>query len=74
VVYYWFQHKGRIIASQNMVKPVLLWNSLMEGRTDGALVRLTIGMDSVSDMPAADAALEEVAMQMLQVLPRFVPS
>jgi EpsI family protein len=74
VVYYWFQHKGRVIASQNMVKPVLLWNSLMEGRTDGALVRLTIGMDSVSDMPAADAALEEVAMQMLQVLPRFVPS
>jgi exosortase D (VPLPA-CTERM-specific) len=74
VVYYWFQHKGRIIASQNMVKPVLLWNSLMEGRTDGALVRLTIGMDSVSDMPAADAALEEVAMQMLHVLPRFVPS
>jgi exosortase D (VPLPA-CTERM-specific) len=74
VVYYWFQHKGRIIASQNMVKPVLLWNSLTEGRTDGALVRLTIGMDSVSDMPAADAALEEVATQMLQVLPRFVPS
>ncbi len=74
VVYYWFQHKGRVIANESMVKPVLLWNSLMEGRTDGALVRLTIGMDSVSDMPAADAALEEMAMQMLQVLPRFVPS
>jgi exosortase D (VPLPA-CTERM-specific) len=74
VVYYWFQHKGQIIASQHMVKPVLLWNSLTEGRTDGALVRLTIGMDSVSDMPAADAALEEVATQMLQILPRFVPS
>lgn len=74
VVYYWFQHKGRIIASQNMVKPVLLWSSLIEGRTDGALVRLVVGMDSVSDMPAADEALEEMAMQMLQVLPRFVPS
>lgn len=74
VVYYWFQHKGRIIASQNMVKPVLLWNSLMEGRTDGALVRLTVGMDSVSDMPAADAALEDMAMNLLNVLPRFVPS
>lgn len=74
VVYYWFQHKGQIIASQHMVKPVLLWNSLTEGRTDGALVRLVAGMDTVSDMPAADAALEEMAMQLLQVLPRFVPS
>jgi exosortase D (VPLPA-CTERM-specific) len=74
VVYYWFQHKGRIIANQNAVKPLLLWNSLMEGRTDGALVRLTIGIDSVSDMPAADAALEDMAAELIQVLPRFVPS
>jgi exosortase D (VPLPA-CTERM-specific) len=74
VVYYWFQHKGQIIANQHMVKPVLLWNSLTEGRTDGALVRLIVGMDTVPDVPAADAALEDMAAQLLQVLPRFVPS
>lgn len=74
IVYYWFQHKGQIIASENMVKPVLLWNSLREGRVDGALVRLVVGLDSVSDMPAADAALEDMAVNLLQVLPRFVPS
>ena len=74
VVYYWFQHKGRIIADQNAVKPLLLWNSLTEGRTDGALVRLTIGIDSVPDVQAADAALEDMAANLLNVLPRFVPS
>lgn len=46
----------------------------MEGRTDGALVRLIVGLDAVPDMPAADAALEDMAGQLLQVLPRFVPS
>ncbi len=73
VVYYWFQHKGRVIASQHMVKPVLLWNSLVEGRTDGALVRLTVGLDTVPDMTAADAALEDLSIQVMQVLPSFVP-
>jgi exosortase D (VPLPA-CTERM-specific) len=73
VVYYWFQHKGQVITNQNMVKPVLLWNSLMEGRTDGALVRLVVGMDTVPDMPAADAALQDMAVQLQDVLPRFVP-
>ena len=74
LVYYWFQHKGQIIANQNVVKPVLMWNSLTEGRTDGAMVRLIVGMDTVPDMPAADAALEDLAVQLLQVLPRFVPN
>jgi len=74
LVYYWFQHKGRIIASQHIVKPVLLWDSLTEGRTDGALVRLVVGMDTVPDVPAADAALQDMAQQLLHVLPRFVPS
>jgi EpsI family protein len=73
VVYYWFQHKGQVITNQNMVKPVLLWNSLMEGRADGALVRLVVGMDTVPNMPAADAALQDMAVQLQTVLPRFVP-
>ena len=73
VVYYWFQYKGQVITSQHMVKPVLLWNSLTEGRTDGALVRLVVGMDTVPDIPAADAALEDMAFHIMGVLPNFVP-
>ncbi|MCP9440070.1 MAG: VPLPA-CTERM-specific exosortase XrtD, partial [Nitrospira sp.] len=74
LVYYWFQHKGQIIADQNAVKPILLWNSLTEGRIDGALVRLVMALDSVPDISAADAAMEGMATTLLDVLPRFVPS
>src|SRR5262249_26046140 len=74
IVYYWFQHKGQVITNQHMVKPVLLWNSLTEGRMDGALVRLVLRMDSVPNVAAADAALEDMTQQLRQVLPRFVPS
>lgn len=74
LVYYWFQHKGEIIADQNAVKPILLWNSLMAGRIDGALVRLVMPLDAVPDVSAADAAMEDMATTLLDVLPRFVPS
>ncbi|MEK7762551.1 MAG: VPLPA-CTERM-specific exosortase XrtD [Nitrospirota bacterium] len=74
VVYYWFLHKGTVIANQHMVKPVLLWNSLTEGRTDGALVRLAIGMDTVPNIAAADATLEDIALHVMRVLPSFVPN
>ncbi|MCP9451540.1 MAG: VPLPA-CTERM-specific exosortase XrtD [Nitrospira sp.] len=74
LVYYWFQHKGEIIADQNAVKPILLWNSLTEGRIDGALVRLVMSLDSVPNVSAADAAMEDMAAALLDVLPRYVPS
>ncbi|CUQ65408.1 VPLPA-CTERM-specific exosortase XrtD [Candidatus Nitrospira inopinata] len=74
VVYYWFQHRGMVIADQNAVKPILLWNSLTQGRIDGALVRLVMPLDAVSDVSAADAAMEDMATAILDTLPRFVPS
>ncbi len=74
LVYYWFQHKGEIIADQNAVKPILLWNSLTAGRIDGALVRLVMALDDAPTLTAADAAMEDMAMTLLDVLPRFVPS
>jgi EpsI family protein len=74
VVYYWFQHRGMVIADQNAVKPILLWNSLTQGRIDGALVRLVMPLDSVPNLSAADAAMEDMAATLLDVLPRYVPS
>lgn len=74
LVYYWFQHKGEIIADQNAVKPILLWNSLTAGRIDGALVRLVMALDDAPSLAAADTAMDDMAMTLLDVLPRFVPS
>jgi exosortase D (VPLPA-CTERM-specific) len=73
LVYYWFQHKGQVITNQEIVKPILMWNSLTEGRTDGALVRLMLDLDTVSDLRTADALLEDMTIHLMPVLPRFVP-
>lgn len=41
LVYYWFDQSGRRIASDYLAKAMLVWSGMTEGRTDGALVRLT---------------------------------
>jgi EpsI family protein len=40
VVLYWFQSRGRIIASEYMQKIWLVVDSIVRGRTDGSFVRL----------------------------------
>ena len=40
IVLYWFQSRGRIIASEYMQKFWLVWDSIFRRRTDGAFVRL----------------------------------
>jgi len=40
VVLYWFQSRGRFIASEYMQKIYLVWDAVFKNRTDGAFVRL----------------------------------
>lgn len=42
IVLYWYQDRGRIIASEYWAKGYLVWDALTRHRTDGALVRLTV--------------------------------
>jgi EpsI family protein len=41
LVYYWFQERGRIVASEFRVKQYLIWDAIMRRRTDGALLRIS---------------------------------
>jgi exosortase D (VPLPA-CTERM-specific) len=41
LVYYWFDQAGKRIASDFVAKAMLIWSGAVDGRTDGALVRLT---------------------------------
>jgi len=41
VVLYWYQERGRIIASEYSAKAYMIRDSLLRNRTDGALVRLS---------------------------------
>jgi EpsI family protein len=45
VVYYWYQGRGRIVASEYAVKWDLLRDAAIEGHTEEALVRIIIPVD-----------------------------
>jgi EpsI family protein len=42
VVFYWYQDRGRVIASEYWAKAYLVWDAMTRNRTDGALVRIMI--------------------------------
>jgi EpsI family protein len=42
VILYWYQNRKRIIAGEYKAKVFLIWDSVREGDTSGALVRVTL--------------------------------
>ena len=73
VVYYWFQQRGRVIASEYAVKWYMLLDSISRNRTDGALVRLVASVKQNEDIAEADRALLEFAQQVTPLLPEYIP-
>jgi EpsI family protein len=63
VMIYWYQSRQRIIASEYAAKLLLVRDALLDGRTGGSIVRIT-----VPDEPhALDAALEFAGLIMPEV-------
>ncbi len=73
VVYYWFQQRGRIIASEYMVKWYLLHDAIMENRTDGALVRITSMVQPDEDIKNVDARIIKFSRVVEPVLKNYIP-
>lgn len=42
VILYWYQDRGRIIASEYWAKAYLVWDAITTNRTDGSLVRISV--------------------------------
>ncbi len=42
IMFYWYQEKERIVASEYMVKILLVKDSLLTGHTSGSIVRITL--------------------------------
>ena len=42
LVLYWYHDRGRIIASEYAAKAYMIWDSMTQNRTDGALVRIMV--------------------------------
>lgn len=73
VVYYWFQERGQIIASEYAVKWHMLLDSIKYNRTDGALVRITSVVDKHQDIEEIDERLLKFAQQVTPKLPEYIP-
>lgn len=73
LVFYWYQGRGRIIASEYWGKFYMIDDAITRNRTDGSLVRLItpIGEDGE---PVAHARLEKFAQLLFPSLNKFIPN
>ncbi|MCQ0969704.1 VPLPA-CTERM-specific exosortase XrtD [Paracoccus sp. TK19116] len=73
LAYYWFEQHGRRTAWDFAAKLWLLWDGLTIGRTDGALVRIITPIERGESDADAEARLQDLFLNSVEVLPRFVP-
>jgi EpsI family protein len=71
-VYYWFQSRGRVVASEYTSRLLLVRDALASGRGDGALVRLTVPMRDGDER--ADRAAREFLAAVYPALRRHLPN
>jgi EpsI family protein len=80
VVWYWYQGRGRIVASEYAVKWNLLRDAALAGHTEEALVRVVVpvapGRDSVSraqSLASADSIGESISRRLAKEVDRVLP-
>ena len=72
VVLYWYQNRGRIIASEYMEKVYLVLDALSMRRRDGAFVRL-MAIAPDGDVQATEILLKNFAELALVELDLYLP-
>jgi exosortase D (VPLPA-CTERM-specific) len=73
LVYYWFQQAGGRTASDYVAKAAVLRDSVLHGRSDGALVRAITPILNNESERDAERRLRSFVDPLEDVLPRFVP-
>ena len=84
IVYYWYQGRGRVVASEYAVKWNLLHDAALVGHTEEALVRIVTFVPRASTLPAGTTVAQsyiaaeqlgaKVASQLLTDVARVLPS
>ena len=72
LVFYWYQGRGRIIASEYWGKFYMIDDAITRNRTDGALVRLITPL--TGNESVAHARLEKFAQLLFPSLSKFIPN
>jgi len=73
LVYYWFDQRGHRLTNDYLAKLYTVWDSLISGRSDGALVRVVTPIAPGESDQLADLRLTEFLKSVLTVLPSYVP-
>ena len=72
IVIYWYQSRGRVIADEYREKLYLIGDAIFRNRSDGALVRFSMGSTSETQN-AATERLERFVALLYPHIPRVVP-
>jgi EpsI family protein len=73
VVYYWYQGRGRVAASEYRVKWDLLRDAALEARSEEALVRLVLPLTAEQDEAAADVLARDAVGALVPALFESLP-
>lgn len=73
VVLYWFQSRGRFIASEYMQKIYLVIDSILHRRTDGSFIRLIAPM-TIDNEEKTTKYLKDFANILIPILHEYIPS
>lgn len=71
VVLYWYQERGRVVASEYWGKAYMVWDSVTRTRTDGALVRVSAPI--VGSEQDADRQVTEFSQRIFPLLTEYLP-
>ncbi len=72
VVLYWYQNRGRIIASEYMEKVYLVVDAIVKGRRDGTFVRI-MAVDTDGDLEATEKRVYQFAEDVMPMLENYLP-
>ena len=73
LVLYWFQSRGRFIASEYLQKVYLVVDAIARNRTDGSFVRLISPIGPEGEEPALET-MKSFAAQLVPILGTYLPS
>lgn len=72
VVYYWYQNRGRIIASEYWEKVYLVLDAIFKRRRDGTFIRI-IAPVAGSDIQATEQNVKDFAEKVMAQLEKYLP-
>jgi EpsI family protein len=73
VILYWFQSRGRFIASEYMQRIYVVIDSIAKHRTDGSFIRLMAPVIN-GNVERTSSYLRDFARLLLPILQEYIPS